>query len=70
MTIKVFVFVENGVVKCYHNLRQLCDDNSNIHYYTARRGLIKRKTIAYGDALIGVCTIVYKTHRKLPNPSQ
>jgi hypothetical protein len=65
MTTKVFVIVRNNDIKCYHDLKQLCDSNE-IPYFSVYRRLLKEKVVTFKDCIIGVDTMSYKTKRRLP----
>ncbi len=66
MEIKVYVLIENNDVKCYHNLKSLCDDNPHLPYHTIRRRLLKPKYTLYNSSSIYISTINYNTKRRIP----
>jgi hypothetical protein len=63
---KVYVLVENGEIKCYHNLKQLTETNK-LPYFTIARALRGYKTYQSNNILIGHDTIEYKTKRYKPS---
>jgi hypothetical protein len=67
MDIKVYVLINNTNVACYHNLRQLCDDNPTIPYFMARYQLSRKQSTQIGNYLIVVTTIKYNTKRRPSN---
>ncbi len=70
MRLKVYVLVKDNDVFCYHNLKQLCDNNKDIPYYTVYRRLQEHKSITINSYIIGVDTIQYTTKRTLPNSNK
>ena len=63
---KVFVLVVDDKISCYHNLKQLADNN-NLPYISISRCIHNGKVYKKDNILVGCDTISYKTKRMANN---
>jgi hypothetical protein len=66
MTSKIVVLVDGDQIKCYHNIRHLCDNHADISYFKVYRALLKSDSVRIEGYLIGKTVMRYITGRKLP----
>jgi hypothetical protein len=59
----IYVFIENEVVRCYPNLKQLCDINTKVPYFKAFRALRTSDLFKDEDYVVAKDEMVYKTRR-------
>ena len=61
---KIYVFIEENDANCYHNLKQLTEDNPKVPYYTVYRALLKSKCFKKDSYTIISTTMKYTTKRR------
>ena len=60
----VFVFIEKETVRCYPNLKQLCDNNLKVSYFKAHRALLSNDLFKDEGYMVAKDEMRYKTHRR------
>jgi hypothetical protein len=64
MTRFIYVFIENKEVKCYPNLKQLCDRHDKVSYFKAFRALQGHYLFEGDGFLVAKDEMHYKTRRR------
>ena len=60
----VFVFIEKDMVRCYPNLKQLCENNPKVPYFKAHRVLLHSDLFKEEDYMVVKDEMRYKTRRR------
>jgi hypothetical protein len=59
----IYVFIEENNVKCYPNLRQLTENNTNVPYFYTAKLLKKKSIVIRKDYTVAVTRMKWKTKR-------